>query len=236
MIINIITLFPDMFEGIFTESILHRAILNRLLEVNIVHLRPYGIGRHQVVDDTPYGGGGGMILKPEPIARALEDLPDPGHVVLTTPRGKLFKHTDAARLSAIGTLTVICGHYEGVDERVSEFFVNEELSIGDYVLTGGELPAMVIVDAIVRLIPGVLGQDTTVSGDSHYEGLLEYPHYTKPREFRGLGVPDVLLSGNHEQIEAWRKMMARKKTEETRPDLLNGFFPGKACRGKGEDR
>jgi tRNA (guanine37-N1)-methyltransferase len=236
MNINIITLFPDMFEGIFAESILHRAIQNRLLEVKIVHLRPYGIGSHRVVDDTPYGGGGGMILKPEPIARALEDLPNAGHVILTTPRGKLFKHTDASRLRAFETLTIVCGHYEGVDERVSELFVDEELSIGDYVLTGGELPAMVIVDAIARLIPGVLGQDTTISGDSHYEGLLEYPHYTKPREFRGLNVPDVLLSGNHEQIETWRKMMALKKTEETRPDLLSGSSHGKACRDEDEGR
>jgi tRNA (guanine37-N1)-methyltransferase len=236
MNINIITLFPDMFEGIFAESILHRAIQNRLLEVKIVHLRPYGIGSHRVVDDTPYGGGGGMILKPEPIARALEDLPNAGHIILTTPRGKLFKHTDASRLSAFETLTIVCGHYEGVDERVSELFVDEELSIGDYVLTVGELPAMVIVDAVARLIPGVLGQDTTISGDSHYEGLLEYPHYTKPREFRGLNVPDVLLSGNHEQIETWRKMMALKKTEETRPDLLSGSSHGKTCRDEDEDR
>lgn len=236
MNVNIITLFPEMFEGVFTESILHRAIRNGFLKVNIVPLRLYGIGRHRVVDDTPYGGGGGMILKPEPIARALEDLRNPGHVVLTTPRGRLFKHTDAARLSAFDTLTIICGHYEGVDERISELFVNEEISIGDYVLTGGELPAMVIVDAAARLIPGVLGHDTTMSGDSHYEGLLEYPHYTKPREFRGLAVPDVLLSGNHERIEAWRNMMALKKTEETRPDLLNGVSSEKACHGEGEDR
>ncbi len=235
MDINIITLFPDMFQGIFAESILHRAIRRGLIEVRIIHLRPYGIGKHRVVDDTPYGGGGGMILKPEPIARALEDLPDKGHVVLTTPRGRLFRHTDAARLSAFDTLTIICGHYEGVDERVSELFVDEELSIGDYVLTGGELPAMVIVDAVARLIPGVLGHDTTISGDSHYEGLLEYPHYTKPREFRGSAVPDVLLSGNHEQIEAWRKRMALKKTEEARPDLLNGISVGKACHDEGGD-
>lgn len=236
MNINIITLFPDMFQGIFTESILHRAIRNRLLDVNIVPLRQYGIGRHLVVDDTPYGGGGGMILKPEPIARAMEDLPNSGHVILTTPRGRLFKHTDASRLSAFETLTVICGHYEGVDERVSELFVNEELSIGDYVLTGGELPAMVIIDAVARLIPGILGHDTTISGDSHYEGLLEYPHYTKPREFLGLTVPDVLLSGNHEQIESWRKMMALRKTEETRPDLLKGSFISKACPDGDEGR
>lgn len=220
MIINIISLFPDMFQGVFTESILHRAIQGRFLEINIVHLREYGLGRHRVVDDTPYGGGGGMIMKPEPIADALESIPEKGHVVLTTPRGRLLRQADALRLSSLDVMTIICGHYEGVDERVSELFVDEELSIGDYVLTGGELPAMVIIDALARLIPGVLGHDTTISGDSHYDGLLEYPHYTRPREFRGLAVPEVLLSGDHEQINAWRKSMAYRKTQETRPDLL----------------
>ncbi len=220
MIINIVTLFPDMFQGIFTESILHRAIQGRFLEINLVNLREYGLGRHRVVDDTPYGGGGGMIMKPEPIADALQSIPEKGRVILTTPRGSLFRQADAVRLSALEAVTIICGHYEGVDERVSELFVDEELSIGDYILTGGELPAMVIVDAAVRLIPGVLGHDTTISGDSHYNGLLEHPHYTRPREFKGLAVPEVLLSGNHEQIDSWRKAMARRKTEEARPDLL----------------
>jgi tRNA (guanine37-N1)-methyltransferase len=161
-----------------------------------------------------------MILKPEPIAAALEDLGDAGHVILTTPRGRPFHQTDAVRLSAMDRITIICGHYEGVDERVSQLFVHEELSIGDYVLTGGEVPAMVIVDASARLIPGVLGHDTTVSGDSHYEGLLEYPHYTRPRTFRGLSVPEVLLNGNHEQIRAWRREQSLEKTRETRPDMV----------------
>ncbi len=221
MIVNIITLFPDMFSGVFSESILSRAITNGHLSVRIVNLREYGLGSHRVVDDTPYGGGGGMILKPEPIAGALEDIPERGHVILTSPRGRLFRQADALRLSSLDAVTIVCGHYEGVDERVSELFVHEELSIGDYVLTGGELPAMVIVDAFVRLIPGVLGHDTSQSGDSHYEGLLEYPHYTRPREFRGLAVPEVLLSGNHERIRAWRKEMSVMKTREMRPDLLD---------------
>ncbi len=220
MIVNVITLFPDMFSGVFSESILSRAIQGGHLDARVVQLREYGLGSHRVVDDTPYGGGGGMILKPEPIAAALEDLPERGHVILTTPRGKLFRQADALRLSSHDVITLICGHYEGVDERVSELFVHEELSIGDYVLTGGELPAMVIIDAVARLIPGVLGHDTTISGDSHYHGLLEHPHYTRPREFGGLAVPEVLLSGNHEQIRAWRRDMALRKTRGTRPDLI----------------
>ena len=233
MNINIITLFPDMFSGAFNESMISRAIVKELITIHIVPLRDYGLGPHLVVDDTPYGGGGGMILKPEPIAAALESLEERGKVILTTPRGRLFSQEDALRLSRQDTITIICGHYEGVDERVSGLFVDEELSIGDYVLTGGEIPAMVMTDAIVRLIPGVLGQDTLHTGDSHYEGMLEHPHYTKPREFRGLKVPDVLLSGNHEEIRLWREKTAREKTREVRPDLMKkslspqGSIPGK---------
>jgi tRNA (guanine37-N1)-methyltransferase len=233
MKINIITLFPDMFSGVFNESMISRAIAKGLITIQIVPLRDYGLGPHLVVDDTPYGGGGGMILKPEPIAAALESLEDKGNVILTTPRGLLFSQGDALRLSGQETITIICGHYEGVDERVSGLFVNEEISIGDYVLTGGEIPAMVITDALVRLIPGVLGQDSRNTGDSHYEGILEHPHYTKPREFRGLEVPAVLLSGNHEEIRLWREKTALEKTREVRPDLLRkllspqGSIPGK---------
>lgn len=231
MIVNIITLFPDMFSGVFSESILSRAIQGGHVDVQLIHLREYGLGTHRVVDDTPYGGGGGMVLKPEPIAAALESLPERGRVILTTPRGRLFRQADALRLSSLDVITLICGHYEGIDERVSELFVHEELSIGDYVLTGGELPAMVIIDAVARLIPGVLGQDTTISGDSHYHGLLEHPHYTRPRAFRNLAVPEVLLSGNHEQIRAWRREMAARKTRETRPDLIENPLPG----GRGKE-
>jgi tRNA (guanine37-N1)-methyltransferase len=233
MNINIITLFPDMFSGVFNESMIFRAIAKDLIKIQLVPLRNYGLGPHLVVDDTPYGGGGGMILKPEPIAAALESLEERGRVILTTPRGRLFSQEDALRLSSQRTITIICGHYEGVDERVSGLFVDEELSIGDYVLTGGEIPAMVMTDAIVRLIPGVLGQDTLHTGDSHYEGILEHPHYTKPREFRGLEVPGVLLSGNHEEIRLWREKTALEKTHEVRPDLMRkllspeGSIPGK---------
>ena len=220
MIINIITLFPAMFKGVFEESILRRAIESQKLEIHISNLREYGLGAHRVVDDAPFGGGGGMILKPDPIADALDDLEQTGRVILTTPRGKLFVQSDAIRLSREEVITIICGHYEGVDERVTQLFVDEELSIGDYVLTGGEIPAMVISDAVTRLIPGVLGQDTLETGDSHYNGLLEHPHYTRPREFRGVCVPEMLLSGNHEQIKAWREQMSYNKTKEMRPDLL----------------
>jgi len=166
-----------------------------------------------------------MVMKPEPIATALAGLPDRGHVILTTPRGVLFRQATALRLSVLPVITLICGHYEGIDERVSELFVDEEISVGDYVLTGGEIPAMAIVDAVVRLIPSVLGTDTCITGDSHYEGLLEHPQYTRPPEFFGLAVPDVLLSGDHERIRRWRRKMAILKTRSTRPDLFDKFEP-----------
>ncbi|HQI80411.1 MAG TPA: tRNA (guanosine(37)-N1)-methyltransferase TrmD [Deltaproteobacteria bacterium] len=243
MLIHIITLFPGMFEGVFQESILARAAARGLVDIRIVPLREFGLGTHRVVDDTPYGGGGGMVLKPEPIAAALESLDRRGRVVLTTPRGSLFTQNDALRLSREEVLTFICGHYEGVDERVSELLVDEELSIGDYVLTGGELPAMVMADAVVRLIPDVLGKDSLHTGDSHYEGLLEHPQYTRPREFRGMSVPEVLLSGDHARIQAWRRHMAREKTIQTRPDLLSRSGragavtdSGTGRQGEGDDR
>jgi tRNA (guanine37-N1)-methyltransferase len=215
-----------MFTGVFEESIISRAMKKGLLEIDVVSLREFGLGPHRTVDDTPYGGGGGMILKPEPIADALESILTRGRIILTTPRGTPFSQETALRLSREDVITIICGHYEGVDERVSDLFVDEEISIGDYVLTGGEIPAMVIADAVVRLIPGVLGKDTLHTGDSHYEGYLEYPHYTKPRVFRGLEVPEVLLSGNHEEIRTWREKKAHEKTHEVRPDLV-----AKASRG-----
>jgi tRNA (guanine37-N1)-methyltransferase len=231
MVINIITLFPGMFGGPFRESIIARALEKKIVNITITNLRDFGIGAHRVVDDAPYGGGGGMVLKPEPLAAAIESLVDRGRVVLTTPRGGIFRQEDALRLSREQVITIICGHYEGVDERVSELFVDEEISIGDYVLTGGEIPAMALVDAIVRLIPGVLGRDTAQTGDSHYNGLLEHPHYTRPGTFRGLEVPDVLLSGDHEEIRSWREKAALEKTRKVRPDLL---CDGKSSTGRSE--
>jgi len=223
--INIITLFPGMFEGVFQESIIARAVAKDLARIRIVHLRDFGLGPHRVVDDTPFGGGGGMILKPEPIAAALQTVEPRGRVILTTPRGMPFTQDHALRLSREPVITVLCGHYEGVDERVSQLFVDEELSIGDYVLTGGELPAMVMTDAVVRLIPGVLGRDSLHTGDSHYHGLLEHPQYTRPRDYMGLTVPEVLLSGNHEDIRKWREKTAKEKTRAVRPDLLEETRP-----------
>ncbi len=224
MIINIITLFPGMFKGIFEESIIKRAVSRGQVAISLTDLRKFGEGPHKVVDDTPYGGGGGMVMKPGPVADALSSYIDKGHVILTTPRGSLFTQADALRLSRMETVTIICGHYEGIDERVTELFVDEELSIGDYVLTGGEIPAMAITDAVIRLIPGVLGLDTALSGDSHYNGLLEHPHYTRPPEFMGIKVPEILLSGDHEMIRLFRRKMSLLKTRKQRPDLFNSHI------------
>jgi len=220
MIINIVTLFPSMFEGPFQESMISRAMARQLVEIRMINLREFGMGPHRVVDDTPYGGGGGMVLKPEPIAAALKSLPEKGRVILMSPRGSIFHQDDAMRLSREPAVTILCGHYEGVDERVSELFVDEEISIGDYVLTGGEIPAMVLADALIRLIPGVLGKDSLDTGDSHYDGLLEHPQYTRPSTFMGLEVPEVLLSGDHEAIRKWRREAALEKTRRVRPDLV----------------
>ena len=223
MIVNIITLFPDMFSRVFSESILSRAIQGGHLDARVVHLREYGLGSHRVVDDTPYGGGGGMILKPEPIAAALEDLPERGHVILTTPRGKLFRQADALRLSSHDVITLICGHYEGVDERVSELFVHEELSIGDYVLTGGELAAAVITDSVVRLLPGAISDETSALTDSFQDNLLSPPVYTRPAEYKGMKVPEILLSGNDKLIDDWKHRQAVERTKKLRPDLYRKY-------------
>lgn len=220
MIINVVTLFPGMFEGPFHESMISRAMARGLVEIRMINLREFGIGPHRVVDDTPYGGGGGMVMKPEPIAAALESLPEKGRVILTSPRGRIFHQDDALRLSREPVITILCGHYEGVDERVGELYVDEEISIGDYVLTGGEIPAMVLADALIRLIPGVLGRDSLDTGDSHYDGLLEHPQYTRPSSFEGLDVPEVLLSGDHEAVRKWRREAALEKTRRVRPELL----------------
>ncbi len=235
MTINIITLFPGMFNGIFEESIIKRAVSKGHATINLTDLRKFGEGPHKVVDDTPYGGGGGMVIKPGPVADALSSCPEKGHVILTTPRGTLFTQADALRLSRMDTITIICGHYEGIDERVTELFVDEELSIGDYVLTGGEIPAMTITDAVIRLIPGVLGMDTTLTGDSHYDGLLEHPQYTRPSEFMGIRVPEVLLSGDHENIRLFRRKMALLKTKHQRPDLFKSHIFSKTDRKLSEE-
>ena len=222
MKIDVLTLFPGMFAGPLDESIIKRARANGLLDLRVRNLRDYTHDRHKTVDDRPFGGGPGMVLKPEPIFEAIEDLADAGTwVILLTPAGRTFNQSIAGELAVKEHLLLICGSYEGVDERVREKLVNDELSIGDYVLTSGALPAMVIIDAVTRLIPGALGDNESVKDESFSQGLLEYPQYTRPAEFCGMKVPDVLQSGNHAEIAKWRAQQARLRTKEQRPDLLS---------------
>ena len=221
---DIVTIFPRMVEGPLAEGIVGRAIERNLLDVQVHDLRDFTTDRHRVVDDMPFGGGPGMVLKPEPLFRALDHIRErrgePAAVILTSPDGKPFSHADAQRLSGAGHIAVLCGRYEGVDERVRTHLATESVSIGDYVLSGGELPALVIVDAIARLMPGVVGDEQSVARDSFARGLLDFPQYTRPAEFRGLGVPPVLLSGHHGEIERWRRREVLARTLERRPDLL----------------
>ena len=217
---DIFTLFPDMFQGPFSESILKRAQERGLLSIALHNIRDAATDKHHVVDDYPYGGGAGMVMKPEPIFTAVEAVHKSGPIILLTPQGRLFNQQIARELAQEPRVTLICGHYEGIDERVLEHLVTDELSIGDYVLTGGELAAMIVVDATSRLIPGVLGGDESTLEESHSGNLLEYPHYTRPPEFRGWNVPDVLLSGNHAEIAKWRRKESLRRTKERRPDLF----------------
>lgn len=220
---DILTIFPEMFASPFEHSILKRGKAAGLIEINLVNIRDFAEDKHRMTDDYPYGGGNGMVMKPGPIVRALRDVEGrhgQGKVILLSPSGKKFDQAAAKRLSAERHLVLICGRYEGVDERVREGFVDEEMSIGDYILTGGEFPAMVIVDAVSRLIPGVLGCSESPKEESFSSQLLEYPQYTRPPEFEGMRVPDVLLSGNHAEIIRWRNKEALSKTLLIRPDLL----------------
>jgi tRNA (guanine37-N1)-methyltransferase len=222
--IDIVTIFPKMVEGPLAEGIVGRAIDRGLLDVQVHDLRDHTTDRHRVVDDMPFGGGPGMVLKAEPLFAAVEHIRaergSPAAVILTSPDGRPFTHADAARLSGLGHVAVLCGRYEGVDERVRAHLATEAISIGDYVLSGGELPALVIIDAIARLVPGVVGDEASVARDSFTRGLLDYPQYTRPAEYRGMGVPPVLLSGHHRDIERWRRREALARTLERRPDLL----------------
>ncbi len=219
MRIDILTLFPEMFRGPFDCSIVGRARDSGLIKLNVHNIRDFALDKHRVTDDVPYGGGPGMVMKVEPIMGALRSLPDGGLRILMCPQGEVFSQEIAVYLSGLPHLVLICGHYEGVDERVRSA-VDREISIGDYVLTGGEIPAMVVVDAVVRLIPGVLGKERSSLQDSFADGLLEGPQYTRPREFEGMAVPEVLLSGHHEMIRKWRRKQALKRTVMQRPDLL----------------
>lgn len=216
---DIFTLFPGMFQGPFSESILKRAQERGLLSIALHNIRAATTDKHHVVDDYPYGGGAGMVMKPEPIFAAIEPVYQGGPIILLTPQGRLFNQRIAQELAQQPRITLLCGHYEGIDERVRQHLVTDEISIGDYVLTGGELAAMIIVDAVSRLLPGVLAEESTQE-ESHTSGLLEYPHYTRPPEFRGWRIPDVLLSGNHAEIARWRRKESLRLTRQRRPDLF----------------
>ncbi len=225
MRIDILCLFPDMFSSPFEQSIVKRAKDRGIINIVIHNIRDYTYDKHRTVDDYPCGGGPGMVLKPEPIFEAVEAIKEqisPGEIpiILLTPQGRLFTQQVAQELAPCSQLMLICGHYEGVDERVREYLATDEISIGDYVLSGGELAAMVVVDAVVRLVPGVLGSQMSLNTDSHTDGLLEYPQYTRPKAYRGWSVPSVLLSGNHGEISLWRRREAILRTAERRPDLL----------------
>ncbi len=220
MKIDILTLFPAMFASPFNESIIERAQARKLVEINTVNIRDYALDRHQQVDDYPYGGGAGMVMKYDVLSRAIESLKRANsHVIYLSPQGKPLDQDKVVGMAGQEHLILLCGHYEGIDERIMNL-VDEELSIGDYVLSGGELAAMVVVDAVTRLIPGVLGDDNSSQEESFVGGLLEYPHYTRPRIYQGEEVPETLLSGHHEQIRLWRKKLSLKRTLLKRPDLL----------------
>jgi tRNA (guanine37-N1)-methyltransferase len=221
MKIDVLTLFPAMFAGPLDESIVMRARRAGLLDLKVHNLRDYAHDRHRTVDDRPFGGGPGMLLKPEPIFEAVEKLArEKTRVILLSPAGRAFNQAIARELALVDDLLLVSGHYEGFDERVRAELADDELSIGDYVLTNGALPAMVIIDAVTRLLPGALGDDESAQEESFSHGLLEYPQYTRPAEFRGMKVPEVLLSGNHAEIAKWRAEQSRQRTKERRPDLL----------------
>lgn len=225
MRIDVITLFPKAIEGYLEESIIAISREKGLAEINLVNLRDFSEDKHRKVDDKPYGGGQGMVIKPEPVFKAVEYLREHGRskskLVVFAPQGRQYKQNVAQELANEEGLILLCGHYEGVDQRVFEGLAPMEISVGDYVLTGGEIPAMIVIDSVVRLIPGVLGDEQSVKDDSFSNGLLEYPHYTRPAEFREMKVPDVLLSGNHARIDEWRKGESLARTRTRRPDLLS---------------
>jgi len=217
--INVVTLFPEVFEPYLATSIPGRARAANKVSYRLVQLRDFAHDKHQTVDDYAYGGGAGMVLKPEPFFEAVESFSPKGPVVLLSARGRPFRHQDAVRLSLEPEITLLCGHYKDVDQRVAEGLATEEIAVGDMVLSGGEPAALCVIDAVVRLLPGALGDHESASGDSHYEGLLSAPSYTRPPEYRGMAVPEVLRSGNHADIEAWRAEEAERMTRERRPDL-----------------
>jgi len=225
MRISIVTLFPEMFVGPFDSSIVKRACERNLVEIRLINTRDFAADKHKVTDDYPYGGGGGMVMKPEPLAAAIEAARQGSQgtkcvTVYLSPQGEPYTQEIAMELTQYDNLVLVCGHYEGIDERIRESLIDREISIGDYVLSGGELPAMVLIDSLVRLLPGALHNETSWKNDSFSTGLLDWPHYTRPEEFRGMRVPDVLLSGNHQKIAEWRCRKALERTWRVRPDLI----------------
>ena len=235
MKINILTIFPEMFSSL-ESSMLGRAIDNGIIEVNLVDIRDYTTDRHNRVDDTPYGGGAGMVMQVQPIMDAFRALNSSGTVLYMSPRGEMLTGDMASELSKESEITILCGHYEGVDQRALDLLDAREVSIGDYVLTGGELPAMVLIDTMARFIDGVLASEESVLDESIYSGLLEYPHYSKPREIEGLEVPEILLSGNHQEIDLWRWEKALAVTKEKRPDLFKKYLDGVGKLSKKEQK
>lgn len=220
MKIDVVTLFPELFEAPLQTSLLGKAVESGIVTVDLHNLRDHGLGRHRSVDDEPYGGGAGMVIRPEPVFDAVEPLrADNSHVILMSPRGHRLDHARVADLARREHLILICGRYEGIDERVAQHLVDEEISIGDYVLAGGEVAALVVIEAVTRMVPGVLGNPWSLDVESHASGLLEHPQYTRPAEFRGWKVPDVLLSGDHAEVERWRHEQAEELTRGRRPDL-----------------
>ena len=219
MRINVVTIFPEYFAEPLRTSIVGRAAKAGTAKFNIVDLRDYAQDRHKTVDDEPFGGGAGMVMKPEPFFEAIDDMKPEGPIVLLSPRGRTFDHEKAVQFAVEGELTLLCGHYKGVDDRVATGLATEELSIGDYVLSGGEPAALVVIDAVVRLLPGAIGDHESAAGDSFYDGFLAAPEFTRPAEYRGMAVPDVLRSGDHARVEAWKREQAEEMTRRRRPEL-----------------
>ena len=221
---NILTLYPDIFPGYLSYSLLGKALEKKIWELNIYNLRDFGKGTHKIVDDKPFGGGAGMIIKPDILGNAIEETLIKNHnqqkLVFLSPRGKPFKQIDAEKFAQLSGVSVLCGHFEGIDQRIIDIYEIEEISMGDYVLTGGEVASFAFLDSIIRLLPGVLGNETSTKDESFSNDLLEYPQYTKPQEYKNIKVPDILLSGNHEKIAEWRKEKSIEITEKNRPDLL----------------
>lgn len=225
MIINVLTLFPDMFTPVTEQSIIGKANENQILDIKLTNIRDYTLDRHKRTDDTPFGGGAGMVMSAEPVFRSLDAISAKGkRIIYMSPKGKLLDQGLIEDLSHEKELVLLCGHYEGIDQRIIDYWDIEEISVGDFILTGGELPAMILIDAVARFIPAVLGSSDSHKEESIYSGLLEYPHYTKPREFMGMPVPEVLVSGNHKLIHLWRFNQAIELTYQRRPDLLNDFI------------